>query len=45
MADPEIHRTQTEARAGGTPGIVRWILLISTTLIIVAFAIIYFVMG
>jgi hypothetical protein len=44
MADPEVHRTQTEARAGSTPGIARWILVISTALIIIAFAIIYFVM-
>jgi hypothetical protein len=44
MADPELHRTRTEARAGSTPGIARWILVVSTTLIIVAFAIIYFVM-
>lgn len=36
----EIHETTTEARAGSTPHIVRYILIISTTLLVVAFAVI-----
>jgi hypothetical protein len=44
MAEPEIHRTPTEARAASKPGIVRWILISSTALIIIAFTIIYLVM-
>lgn len=43
MADDEIHRTRTEARAASTPGVVRYILVISTGLLIVAFAIILLV--
>ena len=40
MADNPIHETATEARAGSTPHIVRYILLISLVLVIVAFAVI-----
>jgi hypothetical protein len=43
MADEEIHRSPTEARAGTTPGIVRYILLISTGLLVTAFAVILLV--
>jgi hypothetical protein len=43
MADEEIHRTRTEARAASTPGVVRYILVISTGLLIIAFAIILLV--
>jgi hypothetical protein len=43
MADDEIHRTRTEARAASTPGVVRYILVISTGLLILAFAIILLV--
>ena len=32
------HLTRTEARAGSTPGIVRYILFISLALIVVIFA-------
>ena len=38
MSDEEIHKTATEARAGTTPHIVRYILAISLLLVIVAFA-------
>jgi hypothetical protein len=36
----EIHETTTEARAGSTPHIVRYILVISLLLVVVAFAVI-----
>ncbi|MEO8175230.1 MAG: hypothetical protein ABI626_01050 [Sphingomicrobium sp.] len=45
MADeqhPE-HLTTTEARAGATPHMTRYVLFIGTGLVIVAFAIIVFV--
>jgi len=43
MAEPEhIERTTDEARAGETPGIVRWILGISFVLAIIAMGIVYF---
>ena len=38
----EIHIEKDEARAGSTPHIVRYVLAISLTLVIVAFAIIFF---
>lgn len=40
MADDPIEQTRTEARAGSTPGIVRYVLLGSLVLIVVAFGII-----
>jgi hypothetical protein len=40
MADPELHKTRTEARAGSTPHIVRYILAISTGLLILAYIVI-----
>ena len=42
MADPEEHRTQTEARAGSTPHVVRYILAISLVLVALAFFGVYF---
>lgn len=36
----EVHIDKTEARAGSTPGIVRYVLLISLALVIIAFAVI-----
>ena len=38
MADPPVHETTTEARAGTTPHIVRYILAVSLLLVIIAFA-------
>ena len=38
MADEEIHKTATEARAGTTPHVVRYVLGISLFLVVVAFA-------
>jgi hypothetical protein len=40
MADPETHRTRTEARAGSTPHVVRYILAISLALLILAYIVI-----
>lgn len=37
--EPEVHVTTEEARAGETPGIVRWVLLISLGLSIIVLAI------
>jgi hypothetical protein len=36
----EIHVDQDEARAGSTPGVVRYILAISLVLVVIAFAVI-----
>lgn len=38
--DAEIHIDKNEARAGSTPGIVRYVLAISLVLVVVAFAVI-----
>lgn len=38
--DTEIHVTRDEARAGSTPGVVRYVLAIGLLLVIVAFAVI-----
>lgn len=40
MADPNetVHVTTTEARAGSTPGVTRYVLGISLVLIVVIFA-------
>ncbi len=40
MDEPQIELTKTEARAGTTPHIVRYVLGISLVLVIVAFAVI-----
>ena len=45
MADDEQHVTTTEARAGATPHMTRYVLAIGTALVIVLFAIILFVAG
>jgi hypothetical protein len=39
--DDQIHRNTTEARAGATPGMTRYILAASLVLVIVAFIIVY----
>lgn len=43
MTDPneEIHVSGTEARAGATPGMTRYILGISLVLVIVIFAVLF----
>ncbi len=45
MADDPEHVTTTEARAGATPHMTRYVLAIGTGLVIVLFAIILFVAG
>ena len=45
MADEQEHITTTEARAGATPHMGRYVLFIGTGLVIVAFAIILFAAG
>ena len=47
MTPPEIseHVTTTEARAGATPHMTRYVLVIGTTLTIFAFAIILLAFG
>jgi len=37
MEDPPVHVTKTEARAGSTPHIARYVLAISLALVIVVF--------
>lgn len=48
MADPEqpepqIHETTTEARAGSTPGVARYVLIFGTLLVTVLFIVIVMV--
>jgi hypothetical protein len=45
MADDQEHVTTTEARAGATPHMTRYVLVFGTGLVIVLFAIILFVAG
>jgi hypothetical protein len=40
MEEPQIERTTDEARAGSTPGIVRWVLLVSLILLLLAFGLV-----
>ena len=43
MAEDEIHRTATEARAASKPGVVRYILAIGLALVILAYIVILLV--
>jgi hypothetical protein len=45
MAEHQEHLTTTEARAGSTPHVTRYVLVIGTGLVIVLFAIILFAAG
>jgi len=38
--EPRIHETTTEARAGSTPGVARYVLVIGTLLVVVLFIVI-----
>lgn len=40
MEEHPIERTTEEARAGSTPGVVRWVLLISLILLLLAFGLV-----
>ena len=41
--EPTEHVTTTEARAGATPHMTRYVLVAGTALVIVAFAILFFI--
>ena len=48
MVDPQrtdstIHETATEARAGSTPGVARYVLIFGTLLVVILFAVIVLV--
>lgn len=43
MADNEVHRTATEARAGSKAGVVRYILAIALALLILSYIVILLV--
>ena len=43
MDEPEVHRTETEARAGSSPHVVRYVLAISLALLILAYFVILYV--
>jgi hypothetical protein len=45
MQEDQIHLTKTEARAGVTPHVVRYVLAISLLLIVVAFVAVLIVFG
>ena len=45
MDDKRIHETATEARAGSTPGVVRYVLGASLALIVVLFALLLIYWG
>jgi hypothetical protein len=42
-SEPSVTETTTEARAGSTPGLARYVLVIGTLLVVVAFVIIVLV--
>jgi hypothetical protein len=42
-SEPSVIETTTEARAGSTPGVARYVLVIGTLLVIVLFAVIVLV--
>ena len=41
--EPSVHETATEARAGSTPGVARYVLIFGTLLVVVLFAVIFLV--
>jgi hypothetical protein len=42
-SDPSVVQTTTEARAGSTPGVARYVLVIGTLLVVIIFAVIVLV--
>ena len=42
-SEPSVTETTTEGRAGSTPGVARYVLVIGTLLVVVAFVIIVLV--
>lgn len=45
MQEDQVHLSKTEARAGTTPHIVRYVLATSLLLVVVAFILVLFVYG
>jgi hypothetical protein len=41
--DPPVRETTTEARAGSTPGVARYVLVFGTLLVVIFFAVIVLV--
>jgi hypothetical protein len=41
--DPSVIETTTEARAGSTPGVARYVLVVGTLLVVILFALIVLV--
>jgi hypothetical protein len=41
--EPPVTETTTEARAGSTPGVARYVLVIGTVLVVILFAVIVLV--
>lgn len=42
-SDPSVVETTTEARAGSTPGVTRYVLIFGTLLVVIIFAVIVLV--
>ena len=42
-SEPFVTQTTTEARAGSTPGVTRYVLVIGTVLVVILFAVIVLV--
>jgi hypothetical protein len=42
-SDPSVVETTTEARAGSTPGVTRYVLVFGTLLVVIIFAVIVLV--
>ena len=42
-SDPPVRETATEARAGSTPGVARYVLIFGTLLVVILFVIIVLV--
>jgi hypothetical protein len=42
-SDPQVIETTTEARAGSTPGVARYVLVFGTLLVVIIFAVIVLV--
>ncbi len=42
-SEPAIRETTTEARAGSTPGVARYVLIFGTLLVVIIFAVIVLV--
>jgi len=42
-SEPSVRETATEARAGSTPGVARYVLVVGTLLVVVLFAVIVLV--